>query len=272
LGNDSLSGDIGDDTLNGDDGNDKIVGGNGFDYLEGGIGNDVLSGGADDDTLIGGSGNDSVDGGAGNDLIIAGQDGSGNDNYNGGAGNDTLDYTAVSDGIKIDLSRGLVGLLSGDATIIGTDRVTGFEIVQSGSGSDTIIGNAGFNLLYGNDGDDVLIGGGGKDELYGGGGSDVFTYKSVAESGLIVTKRDVLSDFEGSDKIDLSAIDAMSGGTANDAFTFIGGSSNLTTANANGALWFESGILYGSTDFDVAAEFSISLPTMGSMEQNYFTF
>jgi serralysin len=222
--------------------------------------------------LIGGSGNDSVDGGVGNDLIIAGQDGSGNDNYNGGAGNDTLDYTAVSDGIRIDLSRGLVGLLSGDATIIGTDRVTGFEIVQSGSGSDTIIGNAGFNLLYGNDGDDVLIGGGGKDELFGGGGSDVFTYKSVADSGLIVTKRDVLSDFEGSDKIDLSGIDAMSGGTSNDAFTFIGGSSNLTTANANGALWFESGILYGSTDFDVAAEFSISLPTMGSMEPNYFTF
>jgi hypothetical protein len=85
-----------------------------------------------------------------------------------------------------------------------------------------------------------------------------------------VTSRDVLFDFEGSDKIDLSAIDAMSGGTSNDAFTFIGGSSNLTTANANGALWFESGILYGSNDADIAAEFSISLPNMGSMDTNYF--
>ena len=99
----------------------------------------------------------------------------------------------------------------------GTDTVSGFEIVQSGSGSDTIIGNAGFNIIYGNAGDDIIIGGGGKDELYGGAGSDIFTYKTVAESGLTVTSRDVLFDFEGSDKIDLSGIDAMSGGTSNDA-------------------------------------------------------
>jgi serralysin len=81
-----------------------------------------------------------------------------------------------------------------------------------------------------------LIGGGGKDELYGGAGSDVFTYKSGADSSLIVTKRAVLSDFERSGKIDLSGIDAISGGISNDAHTFIVGSSDLTTANANDAL------------------------------------
>jgi serralysin len=161
-------------------------------------------------------------------------------------------------------------LINGDTTQIGIDKFTGFEIIQSGSGSDTLIGNAGFNTLFGNDGDDLLQGGGGKDELYGGGGSDTFVYKSFADSGLIITKRDVLHDFDGSDKIDLSAIDAMAGGTKNDAFTFIGGLSNLSTANANGALWFDNGVLYASNDFDVAAEFTLSLPTMTSLDTSYF--
>jgi hypothetical protein len=68
----------------------------------------------------------------------------------------------------------------------------------------------------------------------------------------------------------LSGIDAMSGRTSNDAFTFIGSSSNLTSANANGALWFDNGNLYGSNDADFAAEIYISLPNMGSMDTNHF--
>ena len=220
--------------------------------------------------MIAGAGDDKVDGGVGNDLIIAGQDGSGNDFYNGGNGTDTLDYSSLSDGIKIDLARGLANLISGEPTLIGVDKIAGFEIIQAGSGSDIVIGNAGANTIYGNDGDDLITGGGGKDDLYGGGGSDTFTYKSLAESGLTVLARDVIYDLGSGDKIDLSAIDAKSGGTANDAFTFIGDSSSLTTANANGALWFENGTLYGSNDTDIAAEFTISLPNMGSLDTNYF--
>ena len=44
-----------------------------------------------------------------------------------------------------------------------------------------------------------------------------------------------------------------------DAFTYVGAAANVTTANANGAVWFENGILYGSNDRDTAAEFQIQL-------------
>ncbi len=270
LGNDALSGDIGDDHQYGDAGNDVISGGAGFDRLEGSEGNDKIFGGAEDDTLLGGDGNDSVDGGAGDDDVIAGLDGGGNDSYNGGAGSDTLNYSELAEGVKIDLSRGLVSLISGNTSQLGKDKFTGFEIIQSGSGADTLIGNSGLNTLFGNDGDDILQGGGGKDDLYGGGGSDTFVYKSFSESGTTVTTRDILYDFDGTDKIDLSAIDAMAGGASNDAFTFVGGVSDLSTANANGALWFDNGILYASNDTDIAAEFTLSLPLMTSIDTNCF--
>ena len=99
----------------------------------------------------------------------------------------------------------------------------------------------------------------GNDDLYGGLGKDTFKITNVFESGLTSNTRDHIFDFTNGDKIDLSAIDAKVGNWTNDAFTFIGNSSNLSIANANGAVWFENGVLYGSNDRDTAAEFQIEL-------------
>ena len=71
--------------------------------------------------------------------------------------------------------------------------------------------------------------------------------------------RDVIRDFSAGDKIDLSAIDAKNGFGSNDTFKFIDTSASLNTNNANGALWFENGVLYGSNDKDIAAEFHIEI-------------
>ncbi len=91
------------------------------------------------------------------------------------------------------------------------------EDARSGSGNDTLFGNAAANLLSsgaGNDridggaGNDKLIGGRGTDTLTGGAGADLFQYLSVEDSQVGLT-RDVIIDFEkGSDRIDLSALEA----------------------------------------------------------------
>ena len=60
-------------------------------------------------------------------------------------------------------------------------------------------------------------------------------------------------------ELDLSGIDAKAGNWTNDAFVYIGSASNLSAANANGAVWFENGVLYASTNNDTAAEFQIQL-------------
>ena len=91
------------------------------------------------------------------------------------------------------------------------------EEARSGSGNDTLFGNDAANLLAGGDGTDSIDGGGGNDKivggrgadtLTGGAGADLFQFLSNGDSGLGLN-RDVITDFQqGSDKIDLSALDA----------------------------------------------------------------
>ncbi|MEO7278214.1 MAG: M10 family metallopeptidase C-terminal domain-containing protein, partial [Sphingomicrobium sp.] len=91
-----------------------------------------------------------------------------------------------------------------------------------------IIGNGLSNHLYGGSGNDVLIGGDGLDYLTGGAGNDIF----VAQLGTAVSTKagtmsiDVILDFTSGDHIDLSGIDAMSGVSGFQSFTFKGSSAN----------------------------------------------
>ena len=126
-------------------------------------------------------------------------------------------------------------------------------------------GGAGNDLLDGRGGDDILIGGLGKDQLAGRAGSDTFRFRSVDEIGLgtpgTASSYDRIIDFtRGSDKIDLSMIDAISGTAANDAFTFIG-SANFS--NKAGELRYASTsagtVLSGDVNGDGVADFDILL-------------
>ena len=91
------------------------------------------------------------------------------------------------------------------------------EDARSGSGNDTLTGNEAANRLEsgtGNDtlsgmgGNDTLVGGAGTDSLAGGDGNDVFLFQSNADSA-VGPGRDTVLDFtRGSDKIDLSALNA----------------------------------------------------------------
>src|SRR5207237_7625368 len=82
----------------------------------------------------------------------------------------------------------------------------------------------------GGGGDDTLRGAAGNDRLQGGTGADIFVFGAVGESREFSWRSDgkkavpdMLTDFtSGTDKIDLSAIDANQGTAGDDAFSFIG--------------------------------------------------
>jgi Ca2+-binding RTX toxin-like protein len=80
-------------------------------------------------------------------------------------GSDTLDYSAFTADLSIDLSNPA-------ANPLGTAGVTRIHNIIGGSGDDTLIGNDDDNILVGGEGADTLSGGAGNDLLMGGTGVD----------------------------------------------------------------------------------------------------
>ena len=96
------------------------------------------------------------------------------------------------------------------------------DTFNGSSGADVFSGFAGNDVLKGNGGADRLTGGLGKDTLNGGALGDTFDFNSKAES--TPTFFDTIQAFSAAqhDHIDLSTIDATTGGI-NNAFLFAGG-------------------------------------------------
>lgn len=197
----NLSGSAFNDTLTGDGSANAISGGNGNDTILGGGGNDTLDGGNGDDRLDGGAGNDTMTGGAGNDTYVVDSvsdvvtEGAGN-----GSGTDTISTSLNSYTLAANLEN---------LTYTGVAAFTG-------------IGNASANVITGSTNADRITGLAGADTLTGGSGADTFIYTATAESGTGL--RDLITDFvAGTDKLDLSAIDAIQGtGSGTQQFTWIG--------------------------------------------------
>jgi Ca2+-binding RTX toxin-like protein len=163
----------------------------------------------------------------------------------------------------------------------GNDRLIGGALIDyqyGGTGNDTLLGNAGNDFLYGEAGNDTLngglgndwvTGGAGVDRMAGGAGVDRFDFNSIAETGVAASTWDHILDFKssGADKIDLSTIDAASLLAGNNAFAWKG--AGAFTTSAAGELRYKKfdlagtvndyTIVYGDTDRDAAAEFSIRL-------------
>ncbi len=138
--------------------------GSGADFAQGTYGDNLILGMAGNDTLIGLGGDDTVNGGGGDDMIFGD---AGADSLIGNVGNDTLNYTADTAGVTIQLWNNVTagGIAAGDV-------ISGFENVIGGSGNDVLQGTLGANLLDGGAGNDTLNGLGGSDTLTGGDGND----------------------------------------------------------------------------------------------------
>ena len=145
--------------------------------------------------------------------------------------------------------------------IDGSGETNGFFRMFGGSGADVLIGGAGNDSLRGN---------GGGDTLTGNGGSDRFVYGSASES--IGFPFDRILDFTpGTDKIDLTAIDASSHATGDQAFQWIGsnaftgsgaGSAGQLRAYQSGASWFVEADTNGNGVADLVIELTLQGPIL----------
>jgi len=250
---DTMRGAAGNDTYIVDDSGDSAIEGvgRGIDQVLSGV-SFTLGANLENLTL---TGSDAIDGtGNGLDNVMTGN--SGINHFNGGAGNDTYILDTIGDRGFEAIGKGIDEIISSVSYTLGVNIE---RLTLSGGDAINGTGNALDNLLTGNGSDNVLVGGAGKDTLVGGIGADVFALLSAADSAAD-TLRDIISDFSSADgdTVDLSALDANTATGGDDAFSFIGGAA-FSAVDATGQVRFGSGILYGSTDADADAEFSIRL-------------
>jgi len=234
------------DILTGDDNANVIEGGLGDDVLTGGLGVDTLafSGataatvnlatttaqatGWGSDTISGfenvrtGSGADNVTGDVNDNIFF---EGGGNDVYNGAGGIDTLDYSAATSNVAVNLNT-ITAQNTGTST--GTDTLTNMEnVIGSALFANTLTGNtvanrltggAAADLIEGRNGNDVIFGGAGNDFLLGGTGSSLDDGSSDTLEGGLGSDylsgglgNDILRGGEGDDTLN-GTIGATNGG------------------------------------------------------------
>jgi Ca2+-binding RTX toxin-like protein len=307
------------ENLLGGDGNDTLVGDSNANVIEGGLGNDVLIGGDGVDTLsfrgatgvtvdlggpstqntglgfdtiIGfenvrtGSGADNITGDAGDNVFF---EGGGADVYNGAGGSDTLDYSAATSSLTVNLNT-VTAQNTGAST--GSDTITNIEnLVGASASANTLTGgNSTVNRLTGGAVADFIIGGGLGDTLIGGGGNDVIFGDYVNTFSTSLTTGDGADVIEGG-----AGSDQLVGGLGNDILrggdgddTLVGGIANgtgagLTTVYTNdgGQDTFDGGegsdIAYayytdqtGGIAFDLANVAGNSAITMGGVAAGAF--
>jgi Ca2+-binding RTX toxin-like protein len=242
---DLLHATAGGSALAGGDGNDVLVGAAGNDRLDGGPGSDVLWGGTGDDVYVVDHHEDQI-------WELAGE---GYDRVEIGAAG----YFTMTDNLE-ELSA------SHSIRIYGSSLA---NLIFGSSGSDTLFGGGGADEIRGGGGGDEIQGDGGGDRLTGGDGADTFIFATIEDcrpealnSNGAKSVPDRILDFTaGTDRIDLSPIDAIANGGplgVYDAFIFIG--TEAFTGQA-GQLRYEvrSGLahIFGDVDGNGIADFEI---------------
>ncbi len=194
--------------------------------------------------LNAGAGNDTVFGGEGDDLIVA-EVGDGNDVYYGDAsdgdsGVDTLDISAATVNVTVNLGSGALANGSASSSQTGNDTLWGIENVYTGSGNDTITASNAVNVIN------------------GGAGNDTFRFLSASAAD-----GDTIVGFEPGDRLDLSAIDADLSASGDQAFTLVSG--GVLTAAGQLAVSFGSDangdftLVQGNIDGNADADFTIQI-------------
>ena len=205
----------------------------------GGPGDDTLSGGNHSNVLIGLGGNDILNGSNSVDYLY------------GGSGDDQLK-----------------GENSGDFIYGGS----GSDQISGGAGNDNLYGGSGADTIDGDNGSDLIVGGYGADQLTGGSGSNTFVYLSIRDS--TPTEFDVITDWSaGTNKIDLSAIDANSSADGLQNFTSV---TNTSTLTAHQVVWFydvssNETIIKADVNGDTTADLEIHLTGNITLHQSDFT-
>ena len=131
------------------------------------------------------------------------------------------------------------------------------------------------DILTGNGIDNVLSGLAGNDQLTGGAGADTFAYTSSTESGYGMFGSDSIMDFQqGSDKIDLSAMDANLGMAGNQSFQYVAYDPNQTLQAGQVTSHFDATtgktMVEANIDGSAVSEFNVALEGNVQLNQNDF--
>lgn len=267
------------DTIKGSEGDDHLIGGADRDSIDGGIGADLIDGGEGTDSLSGGPAADLIQGGVGDDTISGGpglprslaekaipvEDGvtaaaresaigriedvadlligqGGNDSITGHFGNDYI-FGDDFEGSSSSLDRAFMASSSfPGGTVTKSTACSG----TSGTGHDTLDGEAGLDAIFGGDGNDAISGGKGGDELCGSAGHDLVEGDSssatpyVCASGATGCVNDPMED-------------VLSGGRGNDRLLGRVGNDTITGDEGNDYVLGEDGNdkLRGGTGADI---------------------
>lgn len=172
-----------------------------------------------------------------------------------------IGYVTEFNGIK---KKPSISTLPDNSLTVSKD---GDLILVGDANANRLTGGNADDELYGRHGDDLLIAGGGADLLSGGQGADTFQFnQSAVAPGK--NNADTITDFtSGTDKIDLSQIDANVLSAADDAFDFIG---DAKFTGAAGELRMWKGVLSGDTDGDKHADFQIQLSKTATLLSSDF--
>ncbi|RDJ27866.1 hypothetical protein DWF00_09840 [Bosea caraganae] len=164
---------------------------------------------------------------------------------------DTLDLSAITANLTVDLGNGLLGRGNASSAQSGTDTLWSIENVATGSGSDTVTASNAVNVIE------------------GGAGDDTFRFLSAAGAD-----GDTILDFEPGDRLDLSGIDANGAQAGNQGFALVNGP---LTGAAQVAVTYEIRqdgeytIVSGSTDANPDEEFRIDLKGSHTLTGGNFT-
>lgn len=247
-GDDVITGDGNDNNISGGAGDDRIVGSAGNDVLDGGAGantidysgetasvnvnlttnsatgagigtdsitnfsvvrlgsgDDTATGTGSADTFYDGAGDDNISGGNGDDIFYAG---AGDDVLSGQGGDDWIYFTDVTADVTVNLATS-----SAFSTETGTDTISSFSRVFTGSGDDNITGCGCSNIINSGAGDDIIDAAGGVDTIYSGSGADTITGGSGADAFMFLAADglgdvDTITDFNAGagDTIDISDV------------------------------------------------------------------
>ena len=152
----------------------------------------------------------------------------------------------------------------------GNDVLSSIENLEGSAYGDNLTGSGGANVLKGGAGTDTLTGSGGADSLWGGAGADRFVFSAATHSA--TDARDSIFDFSHADgdRIDLSKIDAISGGK-NDAFVLVGAFTNKA-GELISVLETDHYVVQGDLNGDGLADFAINVFSPTPLAASDFLF
>jgi serralysin len=204
----------------------------------GGGGDDIIKGNAANNKLYGGAGDDSLTGYAGADTL------------SGGAGDDMFYVSSKYDVIIETAGNGYDRVYSSKSYTLGSG-VAVQEMHVLGSAGLTLVGNTYTNKIYSGAGADILS---------GGGGADTFVFSNIGTSGR--SDRDMITDFNSDDTLDLRRIDANTSLAGNQQFGFAAsaGAYKLWAVKSGSDL-----IVRGDVNGNTTADFELVLKNHGAL-------